>query len=455
MNRMNLDWNAIRPLNGSRDRGFEELCAQLANAERPEGSEFVRKGTPDAGVECYAILNHGSEWAWQAKYFNTLGKSQWEQIDRSVKKALEKHPRLARYHICIPFDRPDARLKGRKSAKERWNEHVKAWCRLASKKGMTVDFVYWGSHELLERLTQPNHAGRVRFWFGMPVFDEPWLRARLDEAVNSAGPRYTREIHVDLPIAEEFEAFGRTDRFFGSEKARAQKIRKQLRTVERLTAEYSEGNSGRIVKSEISTVSSSVQTVLTALSAIQTQATGPLPFRAILGQIDSALETASQVSQSLHEHEQVQEGKPTTKTDRPSYQGSPVRQLRFLLSDLISVLHATRSSLAHSESIASRALLLIRGDAGTGKTHLLCDIAQQRLATGRPTVLLMGQRFVTAEEPWSQALKQLDLARLSAEEFVGALEAAAQTADSRALLMIDALNEGSGRTIGQLTSRPS
>ena len=33
------------------------------------------------------------------------------------------------------------------------------------------------------------------------------------------GPRYTPEIRVDLPIMWEFEAFGRTDRFFDREKA--------------------------------------------------------------------------------------------------------------------------------------------------------------------------------------------------------------------------------------------
>ena len=77
---MTLDWNSIRPLNGGRDKGFEELCAQLARAETPSGSTFVRKGTPDAGVECYAILDDGTEWGWQAKYVDLLGDSQWSQI---------------------------------------------------------------------------------------------------------------------------------------------------------------------------------------------------------------------------------------------------------------------------------------------------------------------------------------------------------------------------------------
>src|SRR5437879_3292513 len=85
MSPVNIDWNAIRPLNGSRAHGFEELSTQLARAECPPGSCFERKGTPDAGVECYAILGDGSEWGWQAKYFDALGGSQWSQLDDSVK----------------------------------------------------------------------------------------------------------------------------------------------------------------------------------------------------------------------------------------------------------------------------------------------------------------------------------------------------------------------------------
>ena len=167
---MTLDWNSIRPLNGGRDKGFEELCAQLARAETPSGSTFVRKGTPDAGVECYAILSDGAEWGWQSKYVDGLGNSQWSQIDRSIRTALEKHPKLVRYFVCVPADRADARIDGRKSAKERWDEHVAKWSKWASDRGMKVEFVYWGSHELIERLTRPVHIGRRRFWFDVQGF---------------------------------------------------------------------------------------------------------------------------------------------------------------------------------------------------------------------------------------------------------------------------------------------
>ena len=74
---VNMDWRSIRPWNGARDKGFEELCSQLARSDIADAAQFIRKGSPDAGVECYAVYENGSECAWQAKYFFSLGDSQW------------------------------------------------------------------------------------------------------------------------------------------------------------------------------------------------------------------------------------------------------------------------------------------------------------------------------------------------------------------------------------------
>jgi hypothetical protein len=440
-----LDWNNIRPFNGDQSKAFEELCAQLARAECPLGSTFVRKGTPDAGVECYAILNDGAEWGWQSKYVDGLGDSQWSQIDESINRALEKHPRLVRYFVCVPVDRADARIDGRKSAKDRWDDHVTKWSKWASDRGMNLDFTYWGSHELIELLTRPEHIGRVHFWFEVRGFDAPWFTARLDEALQAAGPRYTPEVHVDLPIAWEFEAFGRTDCFFDREKVYARRIREKLRAVE-----LSDGAAEPALDAALSAVSSKVQAVLTGLGAVNTQSTGPLPFKAILETIRAAEEAAEELSRLARERERDMEAKKEQSDAKapPRFSRSNLfrdRQIR--LDDLTSELWTARESLLHADDVAGRALMLLSGDAGTGKTHLLCDVARQRSIAGRPTVLLMGQRFMSQDAPWHQAIQQLDLAGLSVEKFVGALEAAAQAAGSRALLMIDAINEGAGRAI--------
>ena len=443
--RVDLDWRRIRTLDGKQDKAFEELCAQLARVEIPIDARFVRKGVPDAGVECYAILSDGSEWGWQAKYFNTLGSSQWSQIDKSVKTAIEKHPRLVRYFICVPLDLPDARIDGRKSAREKWDEHVQKWKELAANRGMNVEFVYWGRHELIERLTRPEHIGRVRFWFNATGFDAEWFNARLEEALRTAGPRYTPEVHVDLPIALEFEAFGRTDRFFERQKTRARSIRKALRELG-----PPKDKADEVVKANLASLFESVEAVLSSIGNIERRPTGPLPFKALTEQISSAVQIAEELLQILDKHEREYKAKTEPageKTARLSYHRSPFRDLRFRLLRLLSELQEARESFEHADSVAGNSLMILRGNAGTGKTHLLCDIAQRRIAEGLPTLLLMGQRFISNDEPWVQALQQLDLADISAEEFVGALEAAAQAAGSRALVMIDALNEGTGRTI--------
>jgi hypothetical protein len=85
-----IDWNNLRPWNNSRNSAFEELCCQLAEYEQaPQGARFIRKGTPDAGVECLWILPTGGEWGWQAKFlFLPFTPTQWKQLDESVYNAL-------------------------------------------------------------------------------------------------------------------------------------------------------------------------------------------------------------------------------------------------------------------------------------------------------------------------------------------------------------------------------
>jgi hypothetical protein len=95
--------------------------------------------------------------------------------------------------------------------------------------------------------------------------------------------------------------------------------------------------------------------------------------------------------------------------------------------------------------LANVPALLLVGNAGTGKSHLFCDVAKCRIEAGLPTVLLLGENF-SEEEPWSQIIRMLGLT-CGRAEFLGALEAAAQAAGTRALILIDALNEGEGKTL--------
>src|ERR1041385_5971651 len=86
--------------------------------------------------------------------------------------------------------------------------------------------------------------------------------------------------------------------------------------------------------------------------------------------------------------------------------------------------------------------MLLVGEAGLGKTHLICSVAEKRVASALPTIVLLGQQF-DESEPWSQIIRLTGLS-CDRDTFLGALNASGETARYRALIMIDAINDGPG-----------
>lgn len=124
-----------------------------------------------------------------------------------------------------------------------------------------------------------------------------------------------------------------------------------------------------------------------------------------------------------------------------------LNDLRNRLSELSDASYALRSSLQdrYLSAEPSRSFLLT-GEAGIGKSHLLGSIAQQATSQARVAILLLGQHL-TNDNIWSQITNRLGLGDLDPDVFLQALSAAAEATGKRGLILIDALNEGSGLTL--------
>ena len=61
-------FDTLRTWDGEQSRAFEELSFQLLKDKVPAGTQAIRTGNPDGGVEWYATLPDGTEWGWQAKH---------------------------------------------------------------------------------------------------------------------------------------------------------------------------------------------------------------------------------------------------------------------------------------------------------------------------------------------------------------------------------------------------
>ena len=166
-------------------------------------------------------------------------------------------------------------------------------------------------------------------------------------------------------------------------------------------------------------------------------------------QANEALESVERISAYLRELEKKKEeceGKEAAKKTSPFSLGESLNHTRYSLRRIEEKIYEFREFVeSKTAELANRPALLLVGDAGTGKTHLLSDMAKHHVEAGAPAILLLGSQF-RDDEPWGQILRSLDLS-CTKEEFLGALEAAAQISGRRALLFIDAINEGEGRRI--------
>lgn len=348
-----MNWNNIRPLQGSQQDGFEELVCQLARRENIEKQKtFVRKGKPDAGVECYWVLEDDKEVAWQAKYFLTsLNANQWGQTDKSVETVLDKHPNLKKYYVAIPNDPSDARIENQDSMLDKWNVRVEKWKGWAEEKEMDVEFMPWWSSDMIERLQRPENVGLNYFWFNKEEFTDDWLNTTNEMAIKALGKRYTPEIHVELEISKVLDGISRDDHF-----------EKQITNYfDRLLINYNKIGGGQEGSSELlEALKEHITNLRVLFYSTEFLEMNSINYSEYIKYIDLASDTVSKLYDYYEDKARDEEVDTlsTTHSDRFSFEKRD-------LNDLNQSLYKLRNFVTGSTAkLANLPALLIQGDAG-------------------------------------------------------------------------------------------
>lgn len=424
---MSLNWSNLISLNGSQHNAFEELVCQLADSEFTSRKKFVRIAAPDGGIEAYCEFDNGEIYGWQAKFFlNSLGSSQWTQVQDSFYSALENYPNLTKYYICIPVDRNNPVIPGKKSFLDRWNEKIEKWKQYATEKGRSIEFEFWGSFELFDRLSYSQNSGKKSFWFNESELSNPkWFKDKLNQTINNLGARYTPELHVDMPISMSFYALRRDVKFkeYFLEKAHQAIIHLDKKN--------------KIIKQDFSPLNGHINCFIDRLREelnLNTYKTmQSIPDASLLKEIDTIYDELNRIYSDIKE--------------RISEFYEKLNDLYDALNDISVLLKSSLVQLFNGKT------LLLHGDAGMGKSHTIADFLKTKIEANVDSsfpvrsLLLLGQDFTEESNVWHQILtKQLNLS-CSEIEFLEVLESIAQTKDQRFILAIDALNEGAGRKL--------
>jgi hypothetical protein len=314
------------------------------------------------------------------------------------------------------------------------NRHAEKWADWAQTRNMSVEFMYWGEHEVLERLSREEHRGRHFFWFNEEYLSQRWFENLAEETISDVGPRYTPELNVELPISKIFDGLGRTPEFFANIAALYGDTLRAFRDVSRI-------ENGDESENELGTLRESMELLLSTMEdAKGGNAIVPIEWSSIADLAARSRGHAIGIYNALATEAEEDDGHSGFRSsERYMKERNRIYKLQRQLSVVESL---ARSDRAHLSNLPA---LLLLGEAGSGKTHLFCDVVKRRIDRGSPTLLLLGTDL-EAGDPWIQITQRLGL-NLTKDEFLQALDAVSQATRSRTIIFLDALNESEDRTV--------
>jgi hypothetical protein len=266
--------------------------------------------------------------------------------------------------------------------------------------------------------------------FDNKPFSRNWFTEHSEKILKNAGPRYTHFANVKLDYDKYFEAIARSNEFQNKLSVKFGEIKKKLYKFSfRNDNELNnlKINIHDVIKSLLNEIDKTL--ALTIDNQIDWNRISELSLDSYK-KIENELYTLTE----LNKNKEIKEYQSNNKYD---YEISQVREL---VNSIYEVFDFSNSLEAKSSNLP---FLLLKGKVGQGKTHLLCDIAINRIEKNEPTLMFFGQHFNNSE-PWEQIISLLDL-KCTKTEFLVKFNELGIKNNKKSLIFIDALNEGAGK----------
>lgn len=263
-------------------------------------------------------------------------------------------------------------------------------------------------------------------------------KKRLEATIRNAGPRYTAGLNVEVSIAKIFDGFGRTFAFYDTLKKYIAEFSSAIKSHEAQKAKDLLGESYflTLVK-ECEKLLDTTTKIPNSGGKVQ------LPFDKIVTQskkVKEIIDNGFNILRAKREEEQKKNPKPEKKTFEYDYYSEPFPEESDYLNNLVYKLNSLMYFSQNKQSrAANHKFIVLRGDAGSGKTHFLCDLIKVRLDAGTPSLIFLGQEF-NNRDPWATILSLIGWTGTKTE-LLQQLEKTASQKRCRAFIVVDAVNE--------------
>lgn len=300
--------------------------------------------------------------------------------------------------------------------------------------------IYCQYLETINESLDKNYLPKISFnYFGNHGLTKDFFIKHIGRSIVGLGPRFTEELNFRLPIAKYFNDIAKDALFF----------KRFLKVVDDwiLNQGYKKTHDNIHlvqIENDNEVLKSKVVKWINELNNIVTEKIDVEWIFDSIEQLEALINSKSDELYKLRwDEEKLTKDIKKNYSYRPPYE-TEISRLREISRNNNDFIHDLNKKI--NINLANNPCLIIKGDAGNGKSHLLGDIAKTRIDGNLPTLLLLGQNLISTKNIWENINSELGL-DCSKKELLSELNSIGKQIGSRVLFMVDAINEGGGKDL--------
>src|SRR5690554_1557215 len=300
--------------------------------------------------------------------------------------------------------------------------------------------IYCQYIETINEILDNKYLPKISFnYFGNHGLTKDFFIKHIDRSIVGLGPRFTEELNFKLPIAKYFNDIAKDALFF----------KRFLKVVDDwiLNQGYKkthDNNHLAQIEKDNEVLKSKVIKWIKELNNIVTEKIDVEWIYNSIEQLEALIDSKSDELYKLRwAEEKLIKDIKKDYSYRPPYE-TEISRLREISRKNNDFIHDLTKKI--NINLANNPCLIIKGDAGNGKSHLLGDIAKTRIDGNLPTLLLLGQNLISTKNIWENINSELGI-ECSKKELLAELNSIGKQIGSRVLFLIDAINEGGGKDL--------
>lgn len=300
--------------------------------------------------------------------------------------------------------------------------------------------IYCQYIETINELLDNNYLLKISFnYFGNHGLTKDFFKKHIDRSIVGLGPRFTEELNLKLPIGKYFNDIAKDALFF----------KRFLKVVDDwiLNQGYKKTHDNihlAQIENDNEALKSKVIKWIKGLNNIVTEKIDVEWIYDSVEQLEAVINSKSDELYKLRwAEEKLTKDVKKDYSYRPPYENE-ISRLREISRNNNDFIHDLSKKI--NIKLANNPYLIIKGDAGNGKSHLLGDISKTRIDGNLPTLLLLGQNLISTKNIWENINSELGL-NCSKKELLSELNSIGKQIGSRVLFLVDAINEGGGKDL--------